>query len=84
MVRLGSHNLNEKSKSEVYSKVDRISYHADFDWDTFYNDVAMIRLKNPVPFSTSIQPICVANKRNRLLAGTLAVVAGWGATGRNI
>ena len=43
-------------------------------------DVAVIKLDRPVSFEPHISPICLPEKLEVVPAGTVAMVAGWGAT----
>ena len=43
-------------------------------------DVAVIKLDRPVSFEPHISPICLPEKLEAVPAGTVAMVAGWGAT----
>lgn len=53
-----------------------IIYHEQYDPYTIENDVALIRLRQPVQFSDKIQPIPLATKDPA--PGTTVLVSGWG------
>ncbi|XP_030369258.1 melanization protease 1 [Scaptodrosophila lebanonensis] len=50
------------------------------------HDIALLRLRSPVTFSPTIQPVCLPTEsrlRNELFLGRSMVVAGWGRTETN-
>uniref|UniRef100_A0A673BFE5 Vitamin K-dependent protein C n=1 Tax=Sphaeramia orbicularis TaxID=375764 RepID=A0A673BFE5_9TELE len=68
--------------SEVTMRVVKAFKHPDYNSRTVDNDIAMLRLESPAPFSTYIIPVCLPGRdlaegvlhRN----GTVTVVTGWG------
>lgn len=53
--------------------IDRIVRHADFDFSTFYNDIALLHLNK----TTTVTPLALATSANDVAA---AKVMGWGLT----
>ena len=45
----------------------------------FYNDIAVLRLSQEVPFTSTVQPVCLPSPGGDL-TGQTAVVLGWGRT----
>lgn len=44
------------------------------------NDIAVVKLAQPIKFSQTIQPACLPAGRNDVIAdGKYGLVAGWGA-----
>ena len=41
-------------------------------------DIALLRLKQPVRLSDSVQPVCVPPRSQEPQEGTLCTVTGWG------
>ncbi|KAK8727632.1 hypothetical protein OTU49_009661, partial [Cherax quadricarinatus] len=88
-VRLGDHNIFSESDDFISSpqtyRVTEIRPHPDFKSHGFYNDVALIRLDQPVDFTEYIVPVCLPSEefsRQPLdhLVGQTPSVIGWGST----
>uniref|UniRef100_A0A673BDK6 Vitamin K-dependent protein C n=1 Tax=Sphaeramia orbicularis TaxID=375764 RepID=A0A673BDK6_9TELE len=81
-VRLGDYERIRYEGSEVTMRVVKAFKHPDYNSRTVDNDIAMLRLESPAPFSTYIIPVCLPGRdlaegvlhRN----GTVTVVTGWG------
>ncbi|XP_037941402.1 trypsin beta-like [Teleopsis dalmanni] len=63
-------------KGGVVVKVAAFRSHKDYDPDVVNNDIAVIRLKSPLPLGSNIKPIPLTT--NEPGDGTSAVVTGWG------
>jgi len=80
-VSLGEHSLTNKDQGEQKIKVRNYEFHENYDEETSANDIAVVQLKTPVPFSQTIQPVCLPSPTDKLPApGTKCIVAGWGTT----
>ncbi|KAJ8047620.1 Coagulation factor X [Holothuria leucospilota] len=83
MIQVGDYDtLLPEPQQRVYD-VDRIYVHPGFDADTYDNDIALIRVREPIEFSDYIKPICLPDKkssRSLIKPGVerYGVVAGWG------
>ena len=55
-----------------------VTIHPDFDPVTFDNDLALLKLREPVKLAANIVPVCLAPQRNYV--GTYGTVSGWGVT----
>ncbi|XP_027013989.1 vitamin K-dependent protein C-like [Tachysurus fulvidraco] len=81
-VRLGDYNRYEFEGSEFTVSVVKIIPHPKYNRETLANDIALMRLKLPVTFSTYIVPACLPSQdlaeRVLHLNGTMTVVTGWG------
>ncbi|XP_017047450.1 trypsin alpha-like [Drosophila ficusphila] len=73
-VRVGSALKNSKG---TLIKVKAIISHEKYNNPKFANDIAVMRLSEPLEFSSKVQAIPLA-KRNPS-RGTLAITTGWGA-----
>ena len=74
-VLLGSNELRNGSGQRV--AVDRIVRHADFDFATYYNDIALLHLSESVDAQTTV----VANAGNAFdTTNVMGTVMGWGVT----
>ncbi|KAG1678556.1 Clotting factor B [Nymphon striatum] len=78
-VRVGEHDLSDRYLGERYS-VEDIIVHEDFKPPEQYKDIALIRVKENIKFSTRVSPICLPTPENPIknLAGRFAYAIGWG------
>ena len=51
------------------------SKHEFFTSNTFENDIALLKLAQPVVFTDKIKPICLGNSTP--LIGSTAIISGW-------
>ncbi|KAI5608867.1 vitamin K-dependent protein C precursor, partial [Silurus asotus] len=81
-VRLGDYKRFEFEGSEVTLAVVQSVAHPNYNSQKADNDIAMLRLVSPAPFSKYIVPACLPSKdlaeRVLHLNGTMTVVTGWG------
>ncbi|KAH8318183.1 hypothetical protein KR074_000439, partial [Drosophila pseudoananassae] len=76
-VRVGSSNKNKGGQLIPVAKILVHEYiHIDEKKGLFLNDIAVLRLNNPVKISTSVQTIALATHAPP--AGTQALITGWG------
>ena len=80
LLTFGDHN--RKKESEPFSVETRIPskifVHSDFNDYTYENDLALLFVSEPVPFSNNIQPICLPEPNRPLVVGTMGFATGWG------
>jgi secreted trypsin-like serine protease len=62
--------------------IQDVSFHPDFDEDTFQNDVGYLVLDAPVTLGAAVAPIDIAGGTERDIwdPGVLVDVSGWGST----
>ena len=72
-VRIGQHSLQE---STPILKVSKILTHEKYDSVSQFNDVALLKLANPVQFTDNIEPVCLPPSDVDDPDGLF--VAGWG------
>ncbi|XP_027146977.1 transmembrane protease serine 3-like [Larimichthys crocea] len=60
--------------------VEKIIHHHLYNSITLDYDIALIKLKESLVFSGSVQPICLPNHGEEFEAGTMCWISGWGAT----
>ncbi|XP_071536861.1 transmembrane protease serine 9-like [Panulirus ornatus] len=78
-IRLGEHDFSRQNDSpHVNVRIADIRIHPQFDLSTFVNDIALVLLERPVPYSDYIRPICLPPPRGDF-AGDIVTVIGWGA-----
>ncbi|XP_017860324.1 PREDICTED: transmembrane protease serine 9 [Drosophila arizonae] len=84
---LGDYNIRTDFEVQhVSRRIKRLVRHKGFEFSTLHNDIAILTLSEPVPFSTEIQPICLptsATQKARSYSGQVATVAGWGSLREN-
>uniref|UniRef100_A0A8C2X179 Vitamin K-dependent protein C n=1 Tax=Cyclopterus lumpus TaxID=8103 RepID=A0A8C2X179_CYCLU len=84
-VRLGDYERHRDEGTEVTLKVIRTFKHPHYESRTVDNDIALMRLETPAPFSQYVVPACLPGRdmaeRVLHLNGTLTVVTGWGKQG---
>lgn len=79
-VRLGDHNIKSNTEvKHVERRIKRLVRHRGFDSRTLYNDIAVLTMDSPVPFSRNVRPICLPTAGSRLYSGQSATVIGWGS-----
>jgi len=70
-VTIGDRSKLFHEEDEVQVFPEHFFVHPDFDKTSMVNDVALIKLPKPIPFTDKIQPVCLA--RNVPAAGTVAL-----------
>ena len=79
-VELGQH---DKRSPAMRKSISRVIIHKDWKRPVRYNnDIALLKLKNPVDFKNvrNIDRICLPANRAGTFARSTAIVAGWGKT----
>ncbi|KAM6954058.1 vitamin K-dependent protein C [Aplochiton taeniatus] len=81
-VKLGDYERFEAESTEVTLPVAKAFKHPAYNRKTVENDIALLRLGSPAPFSDYIIPVCLPERqlaeRVLHLNGTVTVVTGWG------
>merc|ERR1712179_401253 len=82
MVELGQHDL---SSAAMRPEVDKVIVHEQYTRKPLVNDIALLKLQDPVDFNKhpNIRPICLPSNSRENYAGSRAIVTGWGMTGEN-
>nr|XP_019961772.1 PREDICTED: vitamin K-dependent protein C-like [Paralichthys olivaceus] len=85
--RLGDYERLRDEGTEVTLKVIKTFKHPKYNSKTVDNDIALLRLETPAPFSSYIIPVCLPGQdlaeRVLHLNGTITVVTGWGKENQN-
>ncbi|KAM4621615.1 coagulation factor IXa [Polymixia lowei] len=84
-IRVGEHNIYINEGTEQDHEVLEQYMHPRYDAEvSMYNhDIALLRLKTPINFSTTARPICLGPKdftEALVKEGSAATVSGWGRT----
>jgi secreted trypsin-like serine protease len=74
----GAHNIAISEPSQQTRGVVQVIPHEAYDSGTSNNDIALLKLSQPVSLTSRVALISL-NTQNNLAAGTLATVTGWGA-----
>lgn len=79
VIVLGAHDLsreNEPGREIKYGET--LIIHPDYDEKSLENNIALIKLNNPVMFNEYISPICLPQVETLTKPGDTVVTAGWG------
>ncbi|KAJ8960295.1 hypothetical protein NQ318_004021 [Aromia moschata] len=94
-VRLGEHDLQSDKDCETIDKyticaddpvdipVENYTMHPDYDPVKLRNDIALVRVKEKIRFTSYIQPICLPferHLRDRDMTNQVFTISGWGKT----
>ncbi|XP_065221065.1 venom protease-like [Planococcus citri] len=79
---LDEYNTDGASPTDI--AVDQIIAHPEYKASPVVNDIALLRLKNPVTFSDLVRPICILSNNEHRSDGFYSnkqpFITGWGAT----
>lgn len=75
----GESGWPSRKSSVMQVLADTVIVHPDYESKTLENDLALIKLKRPVPFRDDIQPICLP-AFNEDFTGLDGHATGWGLT----
>ncbi|XP_004851961.1 prothrombin [Heterocephalus glaber] len=83
LLRIGKHSRSRYERNmEKISMLEKIFIHPRYNWrENLDRDIALLKLKRPVPFSDYIHPVCLPDKQtvvSLLQAGYKGRVTGWG------
>ncbi|XP_071479359.1 trypsin-1-like [Diadema antillarum] len=73
---LGGHHIDNEGQYYQKYKASNIILHEHYQADSFDNDIALIKLENPVDFSDGVSAACMRSDPPEV--GTTALVTGWG------
>ncbi|KAJ8682240.1 hypothetical protein QAD02_018032 [Eretmocerus hayati] len=77
---LGDHDQFVTSDGKaVMRAVGAVIRHKNFDTESYNHDVALLRLRKPVPFTKTVRPVCLPT-RGSDPEGKSGTVVGWGRT----
>ncbi|XP_062859475.1 polyserase-2 [Trichomycterus rosablanca] len=82
-VYLGRNGQNTTNPHEVSRSVREIIVHPFYDNMMIDNDVALIKLSNPVDFTNYIRPVCLASPGSVFNTDTTCWATGWGNVAYN-
>ncbi|XP_066526486.1 transmembrane protease serine 11D [Hoplias malabaricus] len=78
----GLHSRWWHGRSVQIRSVDKVITHENYDKTTYENDVALLRLRYPLSFSSRIQPVCTIQNETeeRDLSFRSCFITGWGSS----
>ncbi|XP_063303095.1 transmembrane protease serine 2-like [Pelobates fuscus] len=62
------------------SFVEKVIAHQNYDTKTKNNDIALMKLKSTITFSSAARPVCLPNHGMNWVADKQCWISGWGAT----
>ncbi|CAF0916150.1 unnamed protein product [Brachionus calyciflorus] len=75
----GTNYINQSQTESNTAFVSKIYMHPDYFGSIIYNDIALIKLKNKLQFSSKVKPICLPqNGKLDEIENKQVVVTGWG------
>lgn len=74
-VVVGAHNRENDKNAENYV-VDKVMRHENFSLSEIIHDVGLIRLKDPIKFTSTVAPIKL--NKSFVAGGFKAITSGWG------
>ncbi|XP_054858005.1 chymotrypsin-C-like [Eublepharis macularius] len=77
-VVLGKQNLEEEEAGSVAVAVEKLIVHEKWNSFLIVNDIALLKLAEPVEFSDTIQPSCLPAADTLLAQDYPCYVTGWG------
>uniref|UniRef100_A0A8C4F3U5 complement subcomponent C1r n=1 Tax=Dicentrarchus labrax TaxID=13489 RepID=A0A8C4F3U5_DICLA len=83
-VYMGLTNVNTLRQSPVYTA--SIHVHPEYNNPNnvnFNNDIALIKLREPITFRASVMPVCLPEKGATYVTGMMGLVSGFGLTESN-
>ncbi|XP_061385410.1 transmembrane protease serine 9-like [Danaus plexippus] len=78
-VTLGEHNRCNDSRPVTRYVVQVVAHN--FTYLTFRDDVAVLRLNEPIEISDTIKPVCLPQITDNDYVGVKAIAVGWGSIG---
>ncbi|CAN9509073.1 unnamed protein product [Ophioblennius macclurei] len=70
--------------NEVSRTLSQIITHPNYNNTLFNNDVALMRLRNPVTYTDYIRPVCLASNSSQFHNDTSCWATGWGRTEQDV
>ncbi|XP_058979635.1 trypsin-1-like [Musca domestica] len=77
-VRLLEHDRNASHFQKIDRKVEEITTHPKYNARTYDNDIAIIKLNEPVEMTDLLHPVCMPTP-GKSFKGETGTVTGWGA-----
>ncbi|TSK49693.1 Suppressor of tumorigenicity 14 protein [Bagarius yarrelli] len=79
MTYSGMNDQQKEENSVQMREVKTIITHSEYNQVTFDNDIALLELKEPLKFSSTVNPVCLPASSHVFPPGMPCWVTGWGA-----
>ena len=81
LIYVGKHHVTKNDPTETTHRVQAIIVHESYDNMTLRNDIALLKLLDPIQFTDYVKPICIPPTRRRVVTvGDVCYSLGWGDT----
>ncbi|NWS59481.1 FA10 factor, partial [Chunga burmeisteri] len=80
-VLVGMVDKEKEEPSRAMHRVEKVIAHAEFDAETFNNDIALLKLEEPITFSEDVVPACLPEEdfaNDVLMNQAFGIVSGFG------
>ncbi|ODM92500.1 Transmembrane protease serine 11B-like protein [Orchesella cincta] len=79
-ILIGDHDISDPMDVQHQERnVSKVMYHKEFSVETLHDDVAMIKVSEPVNFGSSVSPVCLSEGIPPFDDGsTVGTLVGWG------
>lgn len=86
LIYAGKFNLRKWTGPEQDGKVQEIIVHPDYDYERFFSDIAILKLKDSMSRSNYVRPVCLWKFDNdlKLIVEKLGSVPGFGYNERGL
>ena len=75
----GDFDISQNDGHEQVIEIEQIITHDQYNPSTYDYDIALMKLKTPIKFTTRVRPVCLPDDGMDFPAGTNCYVTGWGA-----
>ncbi|OCT61932.1 hypothetical protein XELAEV_18047965mg, partial [Xenopus laevis] len=83
-VRLGAYQLSLSNPNEIISNVETIIVNSEYNKDSNFADIALVKLTSPISYSKYILPVCIPSSTDSFPEGMECWVTGWGTIGSSV
>ncbi|XP_055548096.1 serine proteinase stubble-like isoform X2 [Wyeomyia smithii] len=86
LLYLGKTNLKRWTGPEQDAKIEQVLVHTDYNYERFFADIALLKLKDDVKFNNFVRPACLWNfdEDYKMLINKVGYVPGWGYNERGL
>lgn len=78
-VVVGDNNFDVDEGTETYINVEKIIKHEQYSTPSMFDkDIALLKLRRPIPFDENIGTVCLPDKNAPVPVGTKCFITGWG------
>ena len=81
---LGDHDRQRVESAQLTMRVLSTIVHGSYDPNTNANDIALLKLAEPIAYTSEISPICLPEVDTVFRDGMECVVTGWGVTSTGV